>query len=99
MSLGTHEPEILGPRQPVIPRLLDGPLLRAADPVHGHVQMFGHVELVEDDLSRCPIERGLSRLDIGLPHIHRDGLTPPRCFGVSVPKKPSQLSCFRSSAR
>lgn len=74
--LGAHEPETLGPCQPVIPRLLQSPMLRAADPVHGHVQVFGHVELVEDDLSRCPIEGGLGRLDIGPPHVHRDGFNP-----------------------
>jgi hypothetical protein len=47
---GAHKPEILRSGQSVIARLLEGPMLSASDPVHRLVEMFGHMELIKDDL-------------------------------------------------
>jgi hypothetical protein len=96
---GTHEPAVRGPRQPGIARLLQGPRLRAADPGDSLVQMFGHMEFIEDDLGLGFIEVSLSRLDRGLPLSTAIASMPTRCAGVSVAQNLSRLSCFRSSAR
>ncbi len=67
---GAHEPAVRGPRQPGIARLLQGPRLRAAGSGDSLMQMFGHMEFVDDDLGLGFIEVGLSRLDRGLPPVH-----------------------------
>ena len=70
----------MGPCQPGIACLLQNSLFRPSHAVHGVMQMLGDVELVEDDLGVGVIERGTRRLDVRLPHVHRDRLNPvPLC--------------------
>lgn len=74
--LGAQEPEVLGPRQPMVTRLLQGPLLRPPHPIHRVMEVRGEVELVEDDLGLGLREMGVRRLDRGLPHVHGDRRDP-----------------------
>jgi len=70
ISLGTHEPEVLGARQPGIARLLQGPLFPHA--IHGVMQVLSEMELVEHDLRRRLLEMGPRRPDARFPYVLGD---------------------------
>ena len=52
-------------------------MLSLADLVHGGMEMFGHMELAEDDLGLSGRQGRLRGLDVGLPHVHGDRLDAP----------------------
>src|SRR5713101_1465085 len=49
-------------------------MLGSTNAIDGFVEMLGDVELVEDDLLLGGGNPGEGGLDVGLPHVHRDGL-------------------------
>jgi hypothetical protein len=76
MAWGRISQRDLRPREPVILGLLQGPVLGLPDLVHRVVEVFGDVELIEDDLRRRVVQMGQRRLEVGLPHVHGDRLDP-----------------------
>jgi len=88
--LGSHEPEVLRPREARVVRLLQCPVLGLAHLVHRGMDVLFDVELIEDDLRGGVVHMRQRRLDVRFPHIHGDGLQPLALGGRQRGPEPVQ---------